>query len=174
MKRFENYPIWIIILFNLVSWSVYAAGIYLLYLIRPWLSLLFLIYILYLEFKVYKEGCVNCYYYGKSCASGRGKIAKIFKKGDPKKFCEKSVSFKDFLPSLIPSIAPVIAGIYLMIVNFNWIILVLTIWPVIVWFVGNPIVYGQLACPHCKQDKICCPVSKYFREMEKSKRKKKH
>ncbi len=172
-KGFESYPLWMVLVYNLISLSVYFAGLYLLYIVWPWLALLFFIYILYLEVRTYKEGCRYCYYYGKVCVAGRGKIVKLFfKKGNPKNFCKKPVSFKDFIPHLFVSIIPIGAGIYLLIQDFNWFILLLTVWPVIIWFAGNPIIYGELACPNCKQCQICCPVANYFIKKEKKKGKK--
>ena len=93
----------------------------------------------------------------------------FFKKGDPKKFGEKGVSFKDFIPYLMPNLIPILAGIYLMIIDFQWLILILTIWPILTWFVGNPLIYGELVCPNCKQCSICCPVAEYFIKKAKKK-----
>lgn len=170
-KMFENFPIWSIIIFNIVSFSVYFAGIYILYLIMPLISLLFLVYIIYNEMSVYRHGCASCYYYGKLCAFGRGKVAKMFmKKGNPKKFSEKGVSMKDFIPSMLVSIIPILAGIYLLIQSFNLIILLLIAWPVVVWLFFNPLMYGEYACIHCKQARICCPVCEYFKKKEKKKK----
>jgi hypothetical protein len=36
------------------------------------------------------------------------------------------------------------------------------IYPVFSWFAVNPILYGKLACLHCKQGSICCPALKFF------------
>jgi len=173
-KCFENYPAWIVFITNLVYISVHLAGLYLVYLVWPVLVIPFLIYLAYIELSIYKHGCVNCYYYGKICAFGRGKIAKILlKKGDSKKFTEKTVSFKDFLPSSMPIVITLIAGIYLLLQGFSWIILILMLWPVIVMFAGNPVIYGELACQHCKQCKIGCPVSEFFMKRAKNKGKRK-
>ena len=170
-KGFESYPAWMVLVYNVFSFSVYFVGLYLLYLVWPVLAYVFFVYVLYLEFSVYKEGCRYCYYYGKVCIAGKGKIAKLFfKKGDPKKFCVRTLSFKDFIPQLLGSIIPIIAGIYLLIKGFNWIILVLTLWPLVIWFLGNPIIYGKLACPNCKQGKICCPACEFFMKKEKKKK----
>lgn len=164
-KTFECYPIRSIILVNLVSLSVYLAGIYILYLILPILSAFFLTYVIYNEVSVYKEGCVSCYYYGKLCAFGRGRIAKMFlRKGNPKKFLNKEVNTKDFIQSSLVSVVPIVAGIYLLVQNFSWPILIITVWPVAVWFFCNPIIYGEYACIHCKQARICCPVCEYFKK----------
>jgi hypothetical protein len=174
LKGYESYPGWIVLLSNLITISVLAAGFYLLYLINFWLALVFLVYALYMEASVYREGCVNCYYYGKRCGFGRGLIAKILlKKGNPKKFTEKSVSMKDFLPSMLVSIIPIIAGIYLLITGFSWFILILTVWPVFVWFVVNPKLFGELICPNCKQCSICCPVAEFFKKQAMKKKRKK-
>jgi len=167
-EGFENYPLWIVLLINLVSLSVYASGLYLFYLVWPVLAVLFFIYVLYLEFSIYQKSCTCCYYYGKICAFGRGKIAKIFfKKVSGKNFLEKQVSMKDLLPQFVATLAPLFAGIYLLVQNFNWLVLVLMLWPLIVMFSGNPVIYGQLACPHCKQARIRCPACEFFMEMEK-------
>lgn len=167
-KLYEKYPIWRVVIFNLVTLSVYAAGLYLMFLLHKWAGILFFFYILFIEFSVYKDGCRHCYYYGKTCVAGRGKIVPLFfKKGEPKKFCERTLSFKDFLPSLLVAIIPIAAGIYLLIKNFNWLILAITLWPLIVNFVGNPIIYGKIACPHCKQGAKCCPACEYFMKKKK-------
>lgn len=162
-KLYECYPASKVFIFNLVTLSVYGVGLYLMYLVWKWSAALFLIYILIIEYSLYKEGCRYCYYYGKRCVAGRGKIVPFFfKKGDSKKFCEKTISFKDFIPHLLIVFVPVLGGIYLMIMDFSWLILGLTLWPLIVNFVGNPIIYGNIACPHCKQGAKCCPACEYF------------
>jgi hypothetical protein len=170
-KGYECYPWWTVLLTNIVSLSVYAAGAYLLYLIWPWLALIFIVFMIYLETSIYREGCVNCYYYGRVCAFGRGKIAKVFlKKGNAKKFCEKEVGFKDFIPYSIANFIPLIAGIYLLILDFRWWILAIALWPLIVLFFGNPILFGELACKNCRQAEICCPVCQFFMKREKKKK----
>jgi hypothetical protein len=170
-KVFENYPTWMVFVTNLVSVSVYLDSLFLIYLVWPVLVIPFFIYMVCLELSVYREGCVNCYYYGKVCAFGRGKTAKIFlRKGDPKKFTEKTVGFRDFLPSSLVSIVPLAAGILLLLQEFDWIILGLMVWPLIVMFLGNPVIYGEMACPNCKQAQICCPVCEFFKKRAQKKK----
>ncbi|MBW2994872.1 hypothetical protein KY312_00830, partial [Candidatus Woesearchaeota archaeon] len=98
------------------------------------------------------------------CAFGRGLIAaKIYKKGNPKKFCEKKIEFKDLIPQILVAAVPVVVGIALLISRgFNLLILLATIYPVASWFLINPIIYGKLACIHCKQGSICCPALDFF------------
>lgn len=167
---FEKYPLWTVLVANFAIFSVYGAALYLVYAVRPIFALPFIIYVVYLEASVYVEGCANCCYYGKMCAFGRGKLAGIFvRKGDPKKFTEKTVSFKDFLPSSMVTVIPLIAGAWLLLQGFSWLVIGLMAWPLVVTFLGNPVVYGKMACPNCRQAALGCPVCRFFMEKEKKK-----
>ena len=77
---------------------------------------------------------------------------------------------KDMIPSFLPMIVTIIAGIYLTYMswpNFSLVIIGLTMWPLIVTFFGNPIIYGKMSCPHCKQRELGCPACDFFMKMEK-------
>lgn len=170
-KTFESYPVWMIFVYYLVSFSIYLSGLYLTYLILPLFALVFFIYILFLEIQVLREGCVRCYYYGKRCVCGKGKIAKVFMKKDTKReFNEKEITMKDMIPSMLPTFVALIAGAYLTYQswpNFSFIVIGLAVLPLILTFFGNPILYGKIACPHCKQGKLGCPACEFFMKMEK-------
>lgn len=160
---FEKYPLSTVFVSNLVTLLNYAIGLYLLYRINIIFAGFFLVYLLAVEIFTYREGCVSCWYYSKRCASGRGKIAPLlFKRDDPKRFCEKQVTWKNLMPQILVTVIPMVAGIYLLIQGFSWTILILTLTPILVWFLGNPIIFGKLACPHCKQGRICCPANEFF------------
>ena len=73
-KTFENYPCWIIIISNLVSNAIYLIGAYIVYQVGIIWLLLYLLYIFGLEFRLMKKSCIHCYYYGKFCAFGKGKV----------------------------------------------------------------------------------------------------
>ena len=167
-KGYEYYPLWIVLLNNLVFLSVWATGLLLTYLINPILSAGFFGYMLYLETSVYREGCSRCYYYGKRCAFGRGKIAKLFLKKSNKKFASRKIDWKAFLPSFVPTFAIIFSGFYLLTQQFTWAILGLTIWPIFVFF-SNQTLYGELACPNCKQAQLGCPVCEFFMKQAQKK-----
>jgi hypothetical protein len=169
---FDSYPAWIVLVTNLVSLSVYLAGLYLLYLIWPVLSLVFLLYILYMEFSLYREGCRHCWYFGKACAHGKGRIASVFfRKGKPEKFTDREFEAKDFIPHFMVALVPIAAGIYLLLGGLDVLIAALAVWPLIATFVGSPLIYGRLACPHCRQGDLGCPACDFF--LKKSRKKKK-
>ena len=78
------------------------------------------------------------------------------------------MKFKDFVPQLIVVIVPVIVGIALLISRgFHLLTLIATLYPVFNWFFINPVLYGKLACPHCKQGKKCCPALEFFGKKKK-------
>jgi hypothetical protein len=162
-EAYESYPWSSVIVFNAVSVVNYLVGIYILSRVGLVWGLLFLIYVVVLEFNVIREGCRYCYYFGKRCFSGRGLCARLlFKKGDPKVFCEKQVTWKKLLPMILVLVFPTIGAAYLLIMSFDFVILGLIAIPWIIWFAGNPLIYGKLACPHCKQGRICCPANEFF------------
>ncbi len=165
MKKvlYSNYPLGIVILVNVLMLLVYVTGAYILFVLSWITGVLYLAYLIFLELNMYKGGCVYCCYYGKRCAFGKGVIASIFfKKGDPKKFGEREMGWKDMIPQLLVVLVPVIVGIALLILDgFNFWILIAVIYSALSWFVINPIVYGRIACPHCRQGS-CCPAAKFF------------
>ncbi len=162
-RAFEVYPFGTVMSFWVISLLGYAAGLYLLYMVWPISALLFLIYVLGLELTAHKKGCVSCYYYGKRCFSARGLVAgTLFKRQDPGRFCDREVSWSSLLPQLLAMIIPVGAGIYLLTSRFSGLVVLLVVIPPVLWFLGNPILYGRLGCPHCKQGRICCPANDFF------------
>ncbi len=163
-KIYDNYPLWIVILANILILAAYIAGVFIMFKLNLITGILCVIYIFLLERHFFKEGCIYCCYYGKSCAFGKGVIAaKFFKRGNSEKFCEREIGFKDLIPQILVVLIPLIVGIALLISRgFDLAILIVIIYPVLSWFAVNPILYGKLACPHCKQGSICCPALKFF------------
>ncbi len=167
-KTFENFPCGIMIVSNLVSIAIYLIGAYIIYHLGIIWLVLYLLYILGLEIRLMKRSCVNCYYYGKFCAFGKGKISSLFfKKGNPKAFLKDKIAWKDILPDFLVSIIPVVAGIVLLILKFNWLMLLLIALLVILASVGNSFVRGSLACKFCKQREIGCPAEQLFNKRKK-------
>jgi hypothetical protein len=148
---------------NLVSVLIYAAGATIIFQLGwIWLAL-YLLYILGLEIRLMKKSCVNCYYYGKFCAFGKGKLSALFfKKGDPKAFLKNKITWKNIIPDFLVSIIPLAVGIVLLITNFSWLVLGLIILLAFLTSAGNSYVRGSLACKFCKQREIGCPAERLF------------
>ncbi len=148
---------------NFVSVLIYVIGAYLIYQFGIIWLIIYLLYILVLEIRLMKRHCVDCYYYGKCCAFGKGKISSLFfKKGNPKRFIKNKITWKDILPDFLVSIIPIVAGIVLLIMKLSWQILILIILLTILMSAGNGFVRGSLACKFCKQREFGCPAEQLF------------
>lgn len=127
-KSYENYPCWIMLISNFVSIAIYLIGAFIISQIGLIWLVVYLLYIVGLEIRLMRRSCVNCYYYGKYCAFGKGKISSwFFKKGSSHNFLKDKITWKDILPDFLVSIIPFIVGIISLILNFNWLLLTLIV-----------------------------------------------
>jgi len=160
---YENYPLRTVVVSNILNYSIWIIGFYILYGFGIIVSVLFLAYCLILEFRVLTKSCVNCYYYGKICFSGKGKIcAALFKRGETGGFVGRKITWKDVLPDFFVSIIPIVGGIILLLTTFSWVLLILIVVILLLMTIGNSVVRGTLACRYCKQREIGCPAQKLF------------
>lgn len=162
-KIYEKYPIWIILLSSIVSLSIYGLGFLIIIRLGLVFSLLYLLYILILEFRLIKSHCTNCFYWGKACGFGKGRISSlIFKKGDNSKFCNKGMAWRDMIPDILVSLIPTIIGIILLIIKFDFILLSALIILLLLTTVGSGFIRGALTCKFCKQRELGCPAELLF------------
>ncbi|MBN1594881.1 hypothetical protein JW933_03040 [candidate division FCPU426 bacterium] len=162
---FDSYPAWIVLLASALSVSIYLLGAAILLQFGMWAVFLYLAVCLFLEGKLLATACVHCYYFGRRCFSGKGVVsAWLFKKGDPKIFANREVSWKELLPDMLVALLPVGAGIFLLIRDFQWPVLVMLLGLLLLAFPGNGFVRGKLACCHCRQRELSCPAEKLFKK----------
>jgi hypothetical protein len=162
-KAYESFPVGVAILCYLVGLLTYAVGAYVLAGFGVLASILYLLYCLWMEVRLLRVGCVDCYYYGKVCGLGRGRVCSLlFRKGDPQRFVEKQVSWADMLPDFLVVILPIVGGIVLLVRDFTWLGLVALVVLGILYFAGNAVVRGSFACKYCKQGQIGCPALELF------------
>ena len=162
-KVYECFPIWIVVLSNFVGVSIYLIGAYVLAGFGLWLSGLYLLYCFGLELRLLKGHCVNCYYYGKNCGFGKGKLcAWLFKPGDPRKFTEGKISWATMLPDFVVLLWPLLGGIILLVLDFTWLLIGMLVLLVVLSLSGNAIVRGSLVCKSCRQRELGCPAAKLF------------
>jgi len=165
----ENYPIATVIGSNLLSVLIYVIGAFILYKFSLIWVICYVLFILFLEFRLLSGHCVDCYYYGKTCAFGKGRLSSLFfQRGNPEKFSQKKITGKDIVPDFLVFIVPVLAGILLLIQEFAWTVLILIIALFLLGFLGNALVRGQLACRYCKQREIGCPAEQLFDKTKKT------
>ena len=158
-----NYPLRIVVVSNLVSLLIYVIGAYILYRFSLIWAVIYVAFILLLEFRLLSRHCTDCYYYGKTCAFGKGYLSSlIFSRGRPERFNQKKISLLDIVPDFLVFIVPVLVGVVLLLQEFSWIILSLIIALLFLGFLGNAFVRGKLACRHCKQRENGCPADQLF------------
>ncbi len=164
----ENYPIGIVIGSNLLSLLIYVIGAIILFQLSIIWVICYVIFILFLELRLLGGHCVDCYYYGKTCAFGKGRLSSLFfRRGDPEKFSRMKLTWKDILPDFLAFMVPVLAGILLLVQEFAWTILILTIALLLLGLIGNALVRGHLACRYCRQREIGCPAEQLFNKPKK-------
>ncbi len=160
---YENYPSMIVIGSNLLSFLIYVIGAFILYRFSLIWVICYVLFILLLEFRLLSGHCVDCYYYGKTCAFGKGRLSsRFFSRGQPERFNLMKITWKDIVPDFLGFIVPVLAGILLLILEFSLTILILIIALFVLGFFGNALVRGKLACRYCKQREIGCPAEQLF------------
>jgi hypothetical protein len=163
IKTYENFHLRIALFSNLVSLSIYAIGIYVLAGFGILFLAAYLIYCLWLETRLLMGSCVNCYYYGRVCAFGKGRLCSmLFKKGDPKKFLEKEISWRQIIPDFLVFIIPLAGGALLLVGNFSWLLAVLLAVLAVLSFGGTAFVRSSYACKYCRQRELGCPAQKLF------------
>jgi len=69
-KAYENFPFWIPLLSCALSLSIYILGAYIFWLLGISFAVLYIIFCLWIELRILKESCVNCYYCNASVGIG--------------------------------------------------------------------------------------------------------
>lgn len=167
-KPYENFPGRMVVGCNTVSFLTYFLGAYIFLQINTFLVLLYLAYCLWMEFNVLKRSCVNCFYYGRVCGFGKGKLCAVFfKKGRPESFAKRKIGFKDLLPDFLVSLLPLVGGVYLLVSDFRWATLAAVAGLLTQAFAGNAVIRGQFACKYCRQRELGCPADRLFNRRKK-------
>jgi len=162
-RVYENYPAGTVLLANGVAISVYALGAYVLGRLGILFSIFYVLYCLWVEIIVLKASCVHCYYYGKVCGFGKGKLCSwLFQKGDSQRFIDRQVSWRDIVPDMMVLVFPLVGGIVLLIKEFSWSLVVTLVILVFLSLGGNAIVRGSFACKYCRQRETGCPAQELF------------
>lgn len=165
----EEYPASIVLAANFVPLFIYVIGIVLLSRFGIIWVAAYLVFVLILELRLLSRHCTDCYYHGKTCAFGKGRLSSLlFRKGDPEKFCQVTITWKDIVPDFLVFVIPVLAGIILLIQEFSASVLILVVALLLLGFIGNAVVRGHLACKYCKQRVVGCPAERLFDKTRKT------
>jgi hypothetical protein len=168
-RTYVVYPAWIVILSNLHSILIYGSGFIITSRLGWVAATLYLFYILAFEYRLLSSHCVSCWYWGRTCGFGKGRLSSMFfRRGDPGKFCKREMTWKDLIPDLLIALVPLIIGVVLMIIDFDFILLFATITLILFSTAGNGFIRGSLTCKYCKQREIGCPADELFNKGNKT------
>lgn len=152
----EKYPKRGIIFSNIIMLLWFALGTiacWYFYPLAAWIYLAFALIMVYIVLR--KVVCINCYYFGKLCAFGWGKLsAKMFKKGKIEDFNE-SIGIKLApLTYVLLLIIPLVLIIISIIQEFSWykISVLIPLLLVSIYSVG---ISRKATCSKCKMRLIC-------------------
>jgi hypothetical protein len=160
-KCYEDYPLTIILASGSVSLLTYALGAYLISFFGMVSAFAYLVYCAFLEIDLFRSACVHCYYYGKNCGLGKGKLAALlFKKGNPDVFSGRKITWYSLMPNLLVLFVPLISGLTGLALAFDWGRFCALICLLLLSTLGNGFIRGELVCKFCKQKALGCPADK--------------
>lgn len=162
-KSYENYPTGTVLIANSFTLAMYALGFLIILKLGLVFSLFYLLYVFILEYRLIKYHCTKCYYWGKTCGFGKGRLSSwFFRQGNPSEFCTKKLTWRNMIPDMLISLVPVIIGIILLILEFNIILLSALLLLVLLTTTGNSFIRGSLTCKYCRQRESGCPADALF------------
>lgn len=156
-KKLENYPIKIVCISATLTILSYLLGTVVLYVLHPFLGILFLLLAVSTIVVSMKLRCTHCYYLGKYCNFGLGKLAAIlFKKGDPSEFRNPRKVIVTAILSFGTLLLPIIAGVVLIIIDLSIENIGLLLVYILFGILPNFFVRGNF-CEKCVQGQLGCP-----------------
>lgn len=154
---YEQYPLRVVLLRNLMDVGVYALGAAIVSGFGPWAAAGYLVYCGAAMVWILRFRCAYCYYYGKRCHAGGGlACARVFRKRDEAQFAARMKYAAAIFPAWT---VPVVSGVTLLVLDFRWPLLVLVVVFIPYTFILNVAVMRRLGCARRKQSHDC-PVYK--------------
>jgi len=152
----EEYPKLGIIFGNFVMILWIILGTIACYFFHPLIALIYLVFAVIMIFLVLRKlVCTNCYYYGKWCPVGWGKLSALFfKKGSIEKFSTGlGIKLAPFTYGLL-TLIPVVLIIISVIQKFDTSKIIVLILLILISFYSGAI-SRKKSCQNCKMRLIC-------------------
>jgi len=159
ISYYERYPWQITAICAGLTFSSYAVGtliFYLLYVPLAWGYLALCAITLVASLKL---RCTFCYYYGQRCAFGMGKAASLmFKRGDPGGFSRRSNLVPAAVLNFTVLLLPIAGAIVATAIDFSWMVPVLFFVYIMVAVVPGFVLRSSVFCRACRQSELGCPA----------------
>jgi hypothetical protein len=161
-SSFENFPLRMVLICNLVGLAIYGIGLFLMACMGIVWGVLYAAYCVWMEWRILSGSCRSCYYFGKLCGFGRGRLCPWFFPKGEHGLSTKQLSWRNVVPDFLVSLIPLCVGIILLLRSFSWLVMLLIITLVGLGSVGTGLIRGQIACKYCKQRELGCPAEQLF------------
>ncbi|OQX20971.1 MAG: hypothetical protein BWK75_04200 [Candidatus Altiarchaeales archaeon A3] len=152
----EEYPKSGIIVGNFMMILWIALGTIACYFFHPLIALVYFAFAIMMVFVVLRKlVCTNCYYYGKRCSIGWGKLSALFfKKGDIEKFSTSiGIKLAPLTYGLL-TLVPIVLIIISIIQEFTIPKITVMIFLLLISFYSGAI-SRKKSCENCKMRLIC-------------------
>ncbi len=162
-KTYETFPARMVVICNAVGLGIYAIGLFLTSRLGIAWGVLYAAYCLWMEWRLLNGSCRSCYYYGKRCGFGKGRLcAWLFARRTEPQSSTRRFTWWNVMPDFLVSLIPLGVGIALLIRSFSWFVLVAIVVLVGLGSVGTGYIRSQIACRFCKQRELGCPAEQLF------------
>jgi len=151
----RQYTLSQILIHNIPLFSMYVLGTVLIAIFNILIAVIFIIYLIVSNYLFLSLICAYCPHYGtRTSLCGYALVAKhVTTRKSARGF--KS-NFRKYIGVIFPNwFFPLIIGIFLIYISFNWIILILLIVFIIIAFIGVPYLSKSKSCTTCKLRNNC-------------------
>ena len=137
----------------------YALGALIMIRWQPWLGAAYFVLCVEALFMGLRYRCRFCWYFGRTCYSGLGRVAKfLFEPGAPEEFPLS----RNVIPVLVPSFAtlllPLIVVLADTLLRFSLLKLALLLAYILLAVAAGFLLRKSLFCGYCKQAELGCPA----------------
>jgi hypothetical protein len=149
----ETYPKGVIFARWIILTLAFILGVFILSQIKPALGIIYALYALYaLTLVLPLSRCVNCFYYGRACNTGWGKVAAyLYGKGDESRYAEH-YNYAIFLHLLW--VIPLLASFFKLIMEKSlFFLMFFLVYTLVLWI--EKVGLKKLACRRCHQREFC-------------------
>lgn len=152
----EKYPVSRVIIGNILMLLWIGLGAYACHFIHPLLTWIYLVLAIVIIYVVLRRiVCVNCYYYGKRCALGWGKLSALMvKKGEIEQFPKSTgIRIAPFVYGSL-TVIPVVLVVISMLKTFTVTNLIVLLLILLIGFISGTVTRKN-TCSRCKMRFIC-------------------
>jgi hypothetical protein len=136
-----------------------ALGAFILYQLHPLFGAAYILLCAVCLIVCLNYRCRFCWYFGKRCYAGLGKLAGVlFEPGEPAGFAKPGNLIPAAIFSFTVLLLPLLVILVIVLIGFSWLNLALLLSYLLVVVAPGFVLRKSLVCDHCKQGELGCPA----------------